>query len=167
MSRLVTTISLAALVLCAAIALAVPTTSSADDLFGYDHDYQGKMENGDILYFGFDYKKSGNKAKMSKFSVIAPFNCANSTTVNLLAIRFNGKLAVKDGKLNVKNKKVKFRIFSTTTRVNGRLTMSAKFKGKKAKGTFQLSTKSSGALCTFGVLNWKAKRGATVTLPTP
>lgn len=160
------------LVLGAGLVLA--SSANAHWIDGKKHQYQGKLEKLDDAYIGFDVKKKNGKRKIANLAMLPPLACG-SIYGNGISFPFElkGKLGFSGDKITVKNRKVKFKLSGIEKTVKGHLSLSLRFKGKRATGTFQMSAnlnpiEPNVGTCRFGQLTVSAKRGANVSItPDP
>lgn len=138
--------------------MVVPVTASADDVYGVKHDAQGRLMKLRGTYIGFDIKGQ----KLKNFSVTATITCTEPTivTLPLRTKKVSTKINKKTKKFSV-NYKVKFE------GVKGKVKISGKVKGKNYSGvaTVRFNHPEFGK-CTSGAMDWKAKKGKKINMPT-
>ncbi|CAN5583942.1 hypothetical protein BH10ACT11_BH10ACT11_17200 [soil metagenome] len=144
-----------------------------------DNQYEGRLEKDSATYFGFDLSKSGGKTKVTKVKVGVIYHCRSGEGGFLLG-KSRGSLPVRSN--DTFSGKLKVRFARSTRGSDGFSHATYAVHGKlgkkgKAAGTFEGELDFTPVImargirqdhCYTGGLDWKAKRGADVSVsPTP
>ena len=158
----------------AALSLLVPASASAGTIF--DNDYEGRIESNRSTYFGFDVQRQNGKVKVARVTAMMTYHCAGSLSFNAAA-RVNGKLRVKNrrfaGTLRGNLQVSRGDPIQTKFRLKGKLGKRGRARGTiDAVARIPMVTPVRGpepqlVRCYSGGLDWKAKRGADVSVPVP
>jgi hypothetical protein len=153
----------------ATLLLAVPAQAGIPPSGDDDNDYEGRAEESQNTYFGFD--KAGNK--VSGITAYLHYECQENSGGQALQ-ETQGSLRVRNGKFAGKTT----RSFASTKHGPPDTVVTYKTTGKllpggKAKGTIdaeidfpQTMRRGNGTnTCFSGKLNWKAKSGADLDAP--
>jgi len=162
-----------------ALALAVPASAGTPGIFS--NKYEGRVERDPNTYFGFDVTKQRGVAKVKKVTALVRYNCNNGDG-GMAAARVKGRLRVKDGRFAGTLSARQDPVRASLPRLGppGSSRFQYRVKGEllgngRAKGTIDATLRFNKAAppprgggtvrCYSGKLDWKAKRGANVSLP--
>jgi hypothetical protein len=162
------------LVLCLVAAMVVPAVALAGLVFPPDNDYQGRLEGDPNTYIGFDvHKRHGRLNRVSGISTAIPVTCYSRDT-GIIDVRLPGSvkverlLPIRGGPRSLR----RLKLFEAEGRVN----TWAGLGTLEVVGLLRPHGRSAGAIsihthhanlgrCYSGYLEWKAQRGAHLTLP--
>lgn len=160
--------------MCLAAALAVPAVALAGLVFPPDNDYQGRIEGDPNTYFGFNtYKRHGKVKRVNRISTAIPVNC------------YSGDRPIIDVQVPGSFKVIRLRLVNAPKPLRGlklfeadgeRIDTDAGAGTVEAFGVLRSHGRSQGTIsvrthdpdlgrCYSGYLEWRAKKGAEVTLP--
>ncbi|CAN5583805.1 hypothetical protein BH10ACT11_BH10ACT11_17190 [soil metagenome] len=154
---------------CVAAGLLIAPIAQA----GMGPEYQGRAEKDKGTAFGFDVNKAGSGKKVANVSAVLPYSCEEDQPGGNAFSAYSGSMRVKSN--GAFSGKLKARSFEA--RGVGSSKASMKIHGKlgkrgKAHGTLSADVvftkgmrRGSGERCYTGILDWKVKRGARVSVP--
>lgn len=162
-----------------ALALAVPASAGTPGIF--NNKYEGRVERAPNTYFGFDVTKQQGVTKVKKVTALVHYNCDNGDG-GMAAARVKGRLRVKNGRFagTLSARLGPVRASLARQGPSGSSRFRYRVKGEllgngRAKGTIDATLRFNQAAppprgggtvrCYSGKLDWKARRGANVSVP--
>ena len=156
-----------ALVATLAIAATVPAQALAGDPL---NDYEGHAERDSSTYVGFDKQAKHGKTKVAHVTAALRYTCTNGDG-GLAFLQARGGLKVEQkrfsGKLSIKESPVRGGPSDASYEFAGKLGKHGRAKGTIEGELFLTSMRSRGGApvrCYTGGLDWKAKRGADISI---
>lgn len=169
------------LILCLALAIALPANALAGLAFPPDNDYQGRLEGDPNTYLGFDvFKRHHRPKRVNRVAMAIPLNCYSGdhaivdVTVekpyDVINLSFLSPRRHRHHRHSPR--RFLFGLEETPRRIEtdagpGTVELIGLLQRHgRATGYVEVRTKSSEfGKCYSGYLEWRAEKGAEVTLP--
>jgi hypothetical protein len=157
----------------AAIALAVPAMAGPDP---FEREYEGRAERDPNTFVGFDVSGTGDSRKVGEVTALVTYGCDNGDGGDA-AGTVEGKLKVEDDRFRGTLRGTPLPFRAAAARGPGPSRIKYRIKGRfgkrgKARGTLDATltftpTRGTNLVrCYTGELDWKARRGADVFVPS-